>query len=86
MQDTLPLSSAKARFSEVVRTVRRTGQAVLITVDGEPAARITPARGSPRDLTPQEMATVRALTEAVGRAQKPSPSFDAVDLVREGRR
>lgn len=86
MSSTLPLSAVKARLSEVVRTVRRTGEAVLITVDGEPAARVVPVDAGPRALTPQEVATARALIDAVARIERPSKSFDAVELVRESRR
>lgn len=82
----LPLSTVKARLSEVVRTVRRTGGAVVITVDGEPAAKVVPVNGGPRDLTSQESATVRALIDAVARIKRPTKVFDAVELVREGRR
>jgi prevent-host-death family protein len=82
----LPLSAVKARLSEVVRTVRRTGEALVITVDGEPAARVVPVDGGPRTLTPQEAATSGALFDAVARIKRPKEPFDAVELVREGRR
>jgi len=82
----IQLSQAKSGLSEVVRTVRRTGESVVITVDGEPAAQIAPVEGAPRRLTAPEVATVRALTEALLRIPRPSEPFDAGLLVAEGRR
>jgi len=82
----LNLSAAKAGLSEVVRTVRRTGESVVITVDGEPAAQIAPIDGQSRRLTAAEIATVRALMDAVARIPRPSDPFDAVAAVGEGRR
>jgi prevent-host-death family protein len=82
----LKLSAAKAGFSEVVRRVRRTGETVVITVDGEPAARIVPIEDTPRQLTATEIATVRALMDALARIPRPSEPFDAVVAVTEGRR
>jgi prevent-host-death family protein len=80
------LSSAKAALSEIVRSVRRTGSSVVITVDGEPAARIGAVEAEPRRLTVAERATVRALMDAVGRIPRPADAFDAVALVADGRR
>jgi prevent-host-death family protein len=82
----LNLSAAKAGLSEVVRSVRRTGESVVITVDGEPAARIAPIEEEPRRLTTAEIATVRALMDALARIPRPSEPFDAVVAVAEGRR
>jgi len=82
----LNLSAAKAGLSEVVRRVRRTGETVVITVDGEPAARITPIEDEPRHLTAREIATVRALMDALARIPRPSEPFDAVVVVAQGRR
>ncbi|MBI4703352.1 MAG: type II toxin-antitoxin system Phd/YefM family antitoxin [Deltaproteobacteria bacterium] len=82
----IPLSQAKARLSEVIRTVRRTGEPVVVTVDGEPAARIAPVEGEPRRLTPAEIATARALEDALRRMARGAEPFDAVALIREGRR
>jgi len=82
----LNLSAAKAGLSEVVRSVRRTGESVVITVDGEPAARIVPIGADPRRLTAAEVATVRALMDALARIPRPSEPFDAVGLLAEGRR
>lgn len=42
------LSDAKARLSEVVRSVRTRGEEAVITVDGEPAVRLVPVH-PPRD-------------------------------------
>jgi len=86
MATTIPLTAAKARLSEIVRSVRRNRTDVTITVDGEPAVRIVPAPEEPRDLTPQEVATERALVAAAARIPRPTDRFDAVALVREGRR
>ena len=82
----LNLSAAKSGLSEVVRSVRRSGESVVITVDGEPAARIVPIDAEPRRLSAAEVATVRALMDAVARIPRPSGAFDAVGLVAEGRR
>ncbi len=82
----IQLSQAKSGLSEVVRTVRRTGESVVITVDGEPAAQIAPLEGQPRRLTAPEVATVRALMEALVRIPRPSEPFDAGLVVAEGRR
>lgn len=82
----LNLSSAKAGLSEVVRTVRKTGAPVIITVDGEPAVQIAPIEPEPRRLTAAEIAMVRALRDALARIPRPAGSFDATALVAEGRR
>jgi len=86
MTNTLPLSTAKARFSEVVRGVRRSGVPVVVTVDGEPAVAITPLAPVPRSLTVHEQTTDRALFDALLRATRPTEAFHAVALVGEGRR
>ena len=82
----MSLSSVKTALSEIVRSVRRTGNAVVITVDGEPAARIDAVEAETRLLTTAESATVRALMDAVGRIPRPTDPFDAVALVTDGRR
>lgn len=58
----------------------------MITVDGEPAARIVSIDGEPRRLTMAERATVRALRDALVRIPRPGGAFDAAALVAEGRR
>lgn len=83
---TLNLSQAKSRLSEVVRSVRQTGEPVTITVDGEPAARVTRIESAPGRLTAAEVATVRALTAALFRIPRRPETFDAVAAVGEGRR
>lgn len=80
------LSSVKSSLSEVVRSVRRSGASVIITVDGEPAARIEPIADEPRELTQREVATVQALLGALARIPRPTDPFDATVLVSEGRR
>ena len=82
----LNLSQAKTKLSEIVRTVRRTGEAVVITVDGEAAAQVIPIEPSPERLTTAEVATVRALTAALFRIPRAPEAFDAVALVSDGRR
>ena len=86
MGATMSLSDAKARLSEVVRGVRTRGEEAVITVDGEPAARIVPVHTSPRSLTSAEAAGYRALMASLGRIPRPTSAFDAVELVGEGRR
>jgi prevent-host-death family protein len=82
----LPLSDAKARLSEVIREVRRTGRRVVITVDGEPAVELIPAVTPARKLSPREIAVERALLGALDLMERNPEPFDAVELVREGRR
>ena len=53
MRYSLSLSDAKATLSKVVRDVRSSGASVLITVDGEPAARVEPVTRAARALTPR---------------------------------
>jgi len=86
MTRSLPLTEVKARLSEVVRGVRRTRQSVIVTVDGEPVVAISPAQAPRRDLTDNEVATVRALMNAIARIPRASGTFDAVALIGEGRR
>ncbi|MEP6651954.1 MAG: type II toxin-antitoxin system Phd/YefM family antitoxin [Myxococcales bacterium] len=80
------LSQAKSKLSEVVRTVRRTGEPVTITVDGEAAARVVPVDHPRERLTAAEVATVRALTDALFRISRPVDPFDAVGVISDGRR
>ena len=83
---TIALSRAKATLSELVRDARVHGAEAVITVGGEPAARIVPIAPEPRPLTDAEVATYRALMGSLGRMQRPSDAFDATELVAEGRR
>lgn len=82
----MSLSDAKARLSEVVRGVRANGEEAVITVDGEPVVRIVRVDPLPRTLTPAEAAAYRALFAAVLRIDRLESEFDAVELVRDGRR
>jgi prevent-host-death family protein len=86
MTTSISLSDAKARLSEVVRTVRQSGEEMIITVDGQPAARVVPIVEQPRNLTVAEIATYRVLMRGLLEAQRVARPFDAVDLVGEGRR
>ncbi|MBN1961519.1 MAG: type II toxin-antitoxin system Phd/YefM family antitoxin [Deltaproteobacteria bacterium] len=61
----IKLSTVKSTFSEVVKTVKNTGEAVIVTVDGKPAAQIVPIASELRDLSTQEVATFKALMDAV---------------------
>lgn len=70
----------------VVRSIRTGGEEAVITVDGEPAARVVAVQAPPRSLTPAEVASFRALMGALPRFERPASWFDAVALVREGRR
>jgi prevent-host-death family protein len=83
---TVSLSDAKARLSEVVRSVRTGGEDAVITVDGEPAVRLVPVYPGPRTLTPAETAGFRALLDSLPRIPRTTTEFDAVVLVSEGRR
>lgn len=82
----VPLSQAKTKLSELVRKVAASGEEVVLTVDGQPAARLVPVPSAPRRLTAAEVNTVRALMSGIGRIPRPSEPFDAVELVGEGRR
>jgi prevent-host-death family protein len=85
-QSTFPLAAAKARFSEVVRTVRQTGRPITVTVNGEPAVQIRPVRDEPQAMTQaeaDEYARRHAEIVALTAAMEP---FDAVALIRDGRR
>lgn len=83
---TLSLSDVKARLSEVVRSVRQTGEPLVITVDGQPAAQICSWQPPERKLSRVEIATSRALMESLKRIARPAGTFDAVAAVAEGRR
>jgi prevent-host-death family protein len=85
MSATLTLSDAKARLSEVVRGVRTRGEEAVITVDGEPAARVVPVDPGPRSLTAAEAAGYRALMASLARIERPTSEFNAVELIGEGR-
>jgi prevent-host-death family protein len=82
----LPLSAAKAKLSEVIRAVRQSGEPVVITIDGEPAAQITPTAAPLRALSGSEVATIRSLMWAIARIPRSNEPFDALALVSEGRR
>ena len=86
MPTTMSLSDAKARLSELVRGVRTRGEEAVITVDGEAAVRLVPVPTGPSSLTPAEAAGYRAHMASLGRIQRPRSTFDAVRLVREGRK
>ena len=86
MRYSLSLSDAKATLSKVVRDVRSSGASVLITVDGEPAARVEPVTRAARALSEVEISTYRALSRGIVRDLADAEPFDAVELVREGRR
>jgi prevent-host-death family protein len=83
---TLPLSDAKARLSEVIRNVRSTGAPVTITVDGEPAVVMSAAPAQPTRPSTFEVDGALALYEAILAMSRPSAPFDAVELIRDGRR
>ncbi len=82
----LPLSDAKARLSEVVRSVRQTQVPVVVTVDGEPAVQIVPVTPAPTRLSPHEVATYQALMGAVLALDTLDTPYDAVAAVVDGRR
>lgn len=82
----VPLSIANAKLSELVRSVRKTGTEIVLTVDGEPAARLVPVTPPHRRLTVAEVTTVRALMQGLTRIPRSSDAFDAVTLINEGRR
>jgi antitoxin (DNA-binding transcriptional repressor) of toxin-antitoxin stability system len=70
----------------VVRHVRRTGETIVVTVDGEAAVEIAPAAEARRPMTAAEVAVDRALTDAILRLARTDAPFDAIDLIRDGRR
>lgn len=82
----MTLTEAEARLSEVVNSVRRDRTRIVITVDGEEAVVIAPVDGTPRLLSPREVAVPQALEAAVLAHGRTSGPFDAALLIREGRR
>ncbi len=86
MTTTISLSDAKARLSEVIRAARLRGEETVITVDGQPAARVTAVADQPRQLTQTEVATFRVLLRGIVEGERIAGEFDAVALVGEGRR
>ncbi len=86
MPDSISLSQAKARLSEVVRIARKQGRETVITVDGEPAARVVPIGEESRPLADAEVAQLRALMASLERIPRAPGEFDAVELVQDGRR
>ncbi len=82
----ISLTDAKAHLSEVVRSVRNRREEMIITVDGEPAARLVPVEPAPRALTAAEVSTARALLASLSRIARVESEFDAVQLIGEGRR
>ena len=86
MSAKVTLSDAKARLSELVRNARTQGEDAIITVDGEPAARLVPIEGGLRTLTTAEVAAYRAILSSLTRFDRPDDAFDAVELMGEGRR
>jgi hypothetical protein len=58
----------------------------IITVDGQPVARVAPVPDQPRQLTASDVATFRVLLRSILEAERVAGDFDAVDLVGEGRR
>ena len=83
---TMTLSEAKARLSEVVRTVRRERTRIIITVDGEPAVAISPIETTPAALSAAQIRVARALENAILALPQRAEPFDAVELIRDGRR
>lgn len=86
MSDTMSLTDVENRLAEVVSRVRTTGESVVITVDGVAAAEIMPVMAEPRRLTPNDIATIEALEEALLHMPRAPGAFDAVELIRDGRR
>jgi prevent-host-death family protein len=86
MTAVLSLSEAKARLSAVVRAARLRGEETVVTVDGEPAARIVPVPDWRRPLTEAEVATFRILADTILAIDRIEEPFDAVELLRDGQR
>ena len=85
----IPLSKAKDKFSEVVRTVRESGESAFVTLDGSPAVEIRPVYSKePRRLSNKQIEHIhfrlKKITEALDVLG--IEPFNAVDLVNEGRR
>ena len=59
MADTYSTYDAKARFSEVIRKVRR-GKRIVIEYHGEPVAEILPIAAAPQPLAARVVALERA--------------------------
>lgn len=59
MSDEYSLYDAKANFSRIVKQVRESGRAVVVTVHGEPAVEIRPYKPLPTKLE-ERLAEMRA--------------------------
>jgi len=57
-----------------------------ITQDSEPAVSSVPIANKLKELRAPEAATVEVLMRSLQRIERPDRTFDAVELVREGRR
>jgi prevent-host-death family protein len=86
MTAVLSLSEAKARLSEVVSAAQLRGEETVVTVDGEPAARVVLVPDWRPPLTEAEVATFRILTNTILALDRVEEPFDAVELLRDGPR
>lgn len=86
LQTTLALAQAKAHLSQVVRTVRETKRTITVTVGGKPAVRIVPIEPEVRRMTQEEVEEFMARHERIVALTADMEPFDAVELIRDGRR
>jgi antitoxin (DNA-binding transcriptional repressor) of toxin-antitoxin stability system len=80
------LFDAETRLSEVIQVLHTRGEDAVITVDGEPVARLVSLKPSLRPLSTAEVLHARLQMDRIMQSDRPSDAFDAVLLVAEGRR
>ena len=86
MTITMPLSEAKAKLSEVVRSARESSTETIVTVDGRPAAQIGPVVGAPSAISEADEFVHEALLVAALNGLADLAPFDAVADMRADRR
>lgn len=81
----IPLEVAQLGLKELIEYVRDHGEPVILSVDGEPVAQIRPLPPPVRQLTPEDLASIRALEDLLLH-RAPAGEPDDADLIREGNR
>ena len=84
--EVLSLSKVQASLSEVIKTVRKSGRPVVITVNGEQQAMIVPVKSETPMPTVAECRRFKASMELLSSLLTNSEPVNAVDLIAEGRR
>ena len=82
MATKIPATAAKARLSEILERIRN-GESFCITLHGEEAARLIPARGRNHDEICAAISRLKATRSILNPSGK--PTIKIRDLVNEGR-